>query len=309
MITDNGLYLADSCYQGENGMLNFLAAGETALNALRGKTTSDVEALSLDQIQLLAPVIKPGKVFGVGLNYADHIAETGRDKPEYPTFFNKQNTCVTGTGSPIHRPKVSDKLDYEGELAIVIGKRCRHVSEKQASSVIAGFTIMNDVSVRDWQMRSHTWTLGKSFDTHGPSGPWIITADEIRRSAASDLSGVLKYRGGVEVWQHSLGSADVSVRGYNQGGTNRLLVLVNGRQVYLDHFGLVSWNSIPVELNEIRQIEIVKGPNTALFGFNAVGGVVNIVTYNPLLDDVDRVSALRVRAPCCLETSLDAVRA
>lgn len=119
----------------------------------------------------------------------------------------------------------------------------------------------------------------------------IITADEIRRSAASDLSGVLKYRGGVEVWQHSLGSADVSVRGYNQGGTNRLLVLVNGRQVYLDHFGLVSWNSIPVELNEIRQIEIVKGPNTALFGFNAVGGVVNIVTYNPLLDDVDRASA------------------
>ena len=178
-MTDNGLYLADSCYQGENGMLNFLAAGETALNALRGKTTSDVEALSLDQIQLLAPVIKPGKVFGVGLNYADHIAETGRDKPEYPTFFNKQNTCVTGTGSPIHRPKVSDKLDYEGELAIVIGKRCRHVSEEQASSVIAGFTIMNDVSVRDWQMRSHTWTLGKSFDTHGPSGPWIITADEI----------------------------------------------------------------------------------------------------------------------------------
>lgn len=118
----------------------------------------------------------------------------------------------------------------------------------------------------------------------------IITADEIRRSAASDLSGVLKHRAGVEVSQWTVGAADVAVRGYNQGGNPRLLVLVNGRQVYLDHFGLVSWNSIPVQLAEIRQIEIVKGPNTALFGFNAVSGVVNIVTYSPMHDDVDKAS-------------------
>ena len=72
--------------------------------------------------------------------------------------------------------EVSEKLDYEGELGIVIGKRCRHVSREQAASVIAGYTIVNDVSVRDWQMRSHTWTLGKSFDTHGPVGPWIVTS-------------------------------------------------------------------------------------------------------------------------------------
>ncbi|MDO9461822.1 MAG: TonB-dependent receptor [Alphaproteobacteria bacterium] len=118
----------------------------------------------------------------------------------------------------------------------------------------------------------------------------IITADEIRRSPATDLAGVLKNRAGVEVSQWSVGAADVAVRGYNQGGNPRLLVLVNGRQVYLDHFGLVSWNSIPVQLAEIRQIEIVKGPNTALFGFNAVSGVVNIVTYSPMLDDVDKAS-------------------
>ena len=118
----------------------------------------------------------------------------------------------------------------------------------------------------------------------------IITADEIRRSPATDLAGVLKNRAGVEVSQWTLGAADVAVRGYNQAGNPRLLVLVNGRQVFLDHFGLVSWNTIPVQLDEIRQIEIVKGPNTALFGFNAVSGVVNIVTFNPLYDDVDKVS-------------------
>jgi iron complex outermembrane receptor protein len=118
----------------------------------------------------------------------------------------------------------------------------------------------------------------------------IITADEIRRSPATDLSGVLKNRAGVEVSQWTNGASDVAVRGYNQGGNTRLLVLVNGRQVYLDHFGLVSWNSIPVQLDEIRQIEIVKGPNTALFGFNAVSGVVNIVTYSPMYDDVDKAS-------------------
>lgn len=118
----------------------------------------------------------------------------------------------------------------------------------------------------------------------------IITADEIRRSPATDIAGVLKNRAGVEVSQWSVGSADVAVRGYNLGGNPRLLVLVNGRQVFLDHFGLVSWNSIPVQLEEIRQIEIVKGPNTALFGFNAVSGVVNIVTYSPMHDDVDKAS-------------------
>jgi 2-keto-4-pentenoate hydratase/2-oxohepta-3-ene-1,7-dioic acid hydratase in catechol pathway len=115
----------------------------------------------------------------VGLNYADHIAETGLEKPQYPTFFNKQGTCVIGPGQPIHRPRISEKLDYEGELGFVIGRRCRHVTREQAKEVIAGYLICNDVTVRDWQARSETWTLGKSFDTHGPIGPWIVTPDEI----------------------------------------------------------------------------------------------------------------------------------
>ena len=135
--------------------------------------------IPLEQVTLLAPVPSPEKYIGVGLNYDDHIEETGLDKPTFPTLFNKQSSCVTDPEAPVLRPNISDKLDYEGELALVIGKYCRNISSDQARDVIAGYTIVNDVSVRDWQIKSPTWTLGKSFDTHGPMGPWIVTADSI----------------------------------------------------------------------------------------------------------------------------------
>jgi 2-keto-4-pentenoate hydratase/2-oxohepta-3-ene-1,7-dioic acid hydratase in catechol pathway len=160
-------------------MLEFLSVGPRALDAMQQQIDSGNGRIALDQVKLHAPVPRPGKYLGISLNYADHIAETGRDKPEYPGFFTKQSTCVIGPGDAIHRPKVSDKLDYEGELAFVIGTRCRHVPVDKARQVIAGFTIANDVSVRDWQFRSPTFTLGKSFDTHGPLGPWLVTGDEI----------------------------------------------------------------------------------------------------------------------------------
>ena len=175
-VTDRGVCPAPEKY---SDMIRFLKAGDNALSDLRQCIDQASSFIPLGDVQLLAPVIKPDKFFGVSLNYADHIKETGLERPEYPTFFNKQNSCVVGPGSPIHRPRVSAKLDYEGELGIVIGKRCRHVSSELAPAVIAGYTIVNDVSVRDWQMRSHTWTLGKSFDTHGPTGPWIVTPDEL----------------------------------------------------------------------------------------------------------------------------------
>lgn len=162
-----------------NEMIELLADGKTALANLIENIYSDKGRVDLADVELLAPVPRPGKYFGVSLNYHEHIEETGKEQPEFPTFFNKQITCVIGPGAAIHRPRVSEKLDYEGELGIVIGKRCRHVTKEQAKEVIAGYTICNDVSVRDWQIRSHTWTLGKSFDTHGPVGPWIVTADEI----------------------------------------------------------------------------------------------------------------------------------
>ena len=132
----------------------------------------------LDDVRLLAPVL-PRKFLAIGLNYADHIAESGMEAPEFPFFFNKQSTCVVGSGDAVHMPRISSLLDYEGELAIVIGERCRHVPEERAGEVIAGYTIANDLSVRDWQLRTPTMTMGKSFDTHGPLGPWIVSHDEL----------------------------------------------------------------------------------------------------------------------------------
>lgn len=136
------------------------------------------ERHALDEVRLLAPVL-PRKFLAIGLNYADHIAESGMEAPQFPVFFNKQVTCVVGPGDDVHMPRVSNLLDYEGELAIVIGTRCRHVPVERAHEVIAGYTIANDVSVRDWQLRTPTMTMGKSFDTHGPLGPWIVTPDEL----------------------------------------------------------------------------------------------------------------------------------
>jgi len=162
-----------------SSMLDFLEAGQPALEALQSLIASNQARIPLSEVTLLAPVPRPNKFLGVGLNYADHIAETVLDKPDYPTFFTKQNSCVIADGEAIHLPTVSEKLDYEAELAFVIGTRCRNVSLEDAHQVIAGYTIVNDVTMRDWQMRTPTWTLGKSFDTHGPMGPWIVTKDEI----------------------------------------------------------------------------------------------------------------------------------
>ena len=154
------------------------AVGPDRLGELAELAVEPSPGEPLEAIRLLSPA-RPRKYLAIALNYADHIAETGMDAPQVPTFFNKQRTCVVGPEADVHMPTVSDKLDYEGELAIVIGKRCRHVAAEQAADVIAGYTIANDVSVRDWQMRAPTMTIGKSFDTHGPLGPWLVTGDEI----------------------------------------------------------------------------------------------------------------------------------
>ncbi len=127
----------------------------------------------------LAPPVQPRKFFAIGLNYADHVAESGQPMPEHLTVFVKASSCVTGPFDPIERPAVSDCLDYEGELGFVIGRRCRHVRAEDAAAVIAGYLIVDDVSVRDWQIQTPQWSLAKSFDTHGPIGPWIVTADEL----------------------------------------------------------------------------------------------------------------------------------
>ena len=160
-------------------MARLLAAGPDALAAARRAAEGAQRSLALADVPPEAPVLRPSKFLGIGLNYTDHIAETGREPPEFPLVFNKQTSCVSAHRDPIHVPRASTAVDYEGELAFVIGKRCRHVPEDRAHEVIGGYMIVNDVSVRDWQARSPTMTLGKSWDTHGPCGPWLVTPDEI----------------------------------------------------------------------------------------------------------------------------------
>jgi 2-keto-4-pentenoate hydratase/2-oxohepta-3-ene-1,7-dioic acid hydratase in catechol pathway len=159
--------------------LAFLAGGPDALAAARRATDASPAWLPLGDVRLLAPVPRPGKFVAMALNYRDHLEETGMDAPTFPTFFTKQSTCVVGPGDAIEVPRVSELVDYEGELAVVIGTRCRHVPAADALSVVAGYTIVNDVTVRDWQMKAVTMMIGKSFDTHGPMGPWIVTTDEL----------------------------------------------------------------------------------------------------------------------------------
>jgi 2-keto-4-pentenoate hydratase/2-oxohepta-3-ene-1,7-dioic acid hydratase in catechol pathway len=159
-------------------MLGLLEAGPAALTAAR-RAAASAPRIPLAEVRLEAPIRRPPKFLGVGLNYADHVAESGLETPKHPTIFNKQSACVVGPRDPVHLPRASQALDYEGELGFVIGRRCRHVPREKAAQVIAGYLVVNDVTVRDWQLRIPTWTIGKSFDTHGPTGPWIVTTDEI----------------------------------------------------------------------------------------------------------------------------------
>ena len=165
-------------------MLSLLEGGDAAMQRAR---QASGPALALRAVTLCAPVLRPPKILAIGLNYKDHIEETGLETPKFPLFFNKQSTAAHGPYAPMHLPRVSDKLDYEGELGFVIGRRCRHVPRARAHEVIAGFVVCNDVSVRDWQMRAQTFTLGKSFDTHCPFGPYIVTADEVGDPHTLDL--------------------------------------------------------------------------------------------------------------------------
>ncbi len=160
-------------------MCAFLAAGGSAIEAARA---ADGPRIPLADVVLEAPVLRPPKILAIGVNYRDHVEEAksaGMKIPEHPVVFNKQSTSAHPPHAPFHLPRASSALDYEGELAFVIGKPCRHVPRDRAEEVIAGYTIVNDVSVRDWQMRSPTMTMGKSFDTHCPFGPWITSADEL----------------------------------------------------------------------------------------------------------------------------------
>lgn len=181
-----GLVDGESIVDLTSGGLSFLtmtaliAGGEDGLKEARvvGRVARRVR---LDQVRLLAPIERPGKYLAIGMNYAKHLEEADRlgvARTKHQTWFNKQTTCIAGPYDDID-PGVTKKLDYEVELAAVIGRAAKHVSEADAVGHVFGYLVANDVSARDWQFHTPTFTMGKSFDTHGPIGPWIVTADEI----------------------------------------------------------------------------------------------------------------------------------
>ncbi len=163
-------------------MLELLQAGPPAMERAGAVNVERAVTWPLADVRLEATVPNPSKFLAIGMNYKKHVQEAleaGIKVPDSQVWFNKQVSCVNGPFDPVHLPHVSDKVDYEAELGVVIGRRCRHVSVADAPSVVAGYLVINDVTVRDWQMRSPTMTLGKSFNTHGPMGPWLVTPDEV----------------------------------------------------------------------------------------------------------------------------------
>jgi len=160
-------------------MIELIAAWPEIEGAVRALAEQQEGALPLDTVRLLAPVPRPGKIMAIGLNYADHIAESGLETPANQLWFAKATSAVNGPFDPVQIPKASPYVDYEAELVAIIGVRRRHIPRAEAPAAVFGFCVGNDVTERAWQHRTPQWTLGKSFDTHAPFGPWITTSDEV----------------------------------------------------------------------------------------------------------------------------------
>jgi 2-keto-4-pentenoate hydratase/2-oxohepta-3-ene-1,7-dioic acid hydratase in catechol pathway len=179
VVDDEVVDLADPSLGLPSDMAALLALGPAGLDRVREAPFGGAARYPFASVRRHAPVPRPPVILAIGMNYRAHVAEMGREPPEYQYWFNKQRTAISGPGDPIVLPTVSTMVDYEGELAMVIGPRCQHVPAARAMEVVAGFTIINDVSARDWQWRTPTFTVGKSFDTHAPVGPWVVTIDEL----------------------------------------------------------------------------------------------------------------------------------
>jgi 2-keto-4-pentenoate hydratase/2-oxohepta-3-ene-1,7-dioic acid hydratase in catechol pathway len=180
IVADGGLIdVAKAAPDLPHDMIGIIAAWPGIAARMQTIARDTKPDLALDMVHLLAPVPRPSKIIAIGLNYADHVAETGREPPKEQIWFPKLVNAVNGPYDPIELPKASPQVDYEAELVFIVGKRCRHVSREDAPGVVFGYCAGNDVSVRDWQFRTPQYMLGKSFDTHAPFGPWIVTSDEI----------------------------------------------------------------------------------------------------------------------------------
>ena len=166
---------------GFSTMLDLIGGGDASLAEARAQRNAATSGFEFAHVRLLPPLERPGKYLAIGMNYGKHAEEAARlglARAEHQTWFNKQTSCIAGPHDPI-APGPTEKLDYEVELGAVIGNRARNVSAGDAEQHVFGYLVANDVSARDWQFHSPTITMGKSFDTHGPIGPWIVTRDEV----------------------------------------------------------------------------------------------------------------------------------
>ncbi len=172
----HGFAATDSRYPGS--LQSLLAGGPDQLSAA-GRTLLEGAEIDLGSLELLPPLSAPGKIVCIGLNYADHSAESGYQVPDYPTVFGRFTSSLIGHGAPIIRPRVSHQLDYEGEFVAVIGQRGRDIPKERALDHVAGYSLFNDASIRDYQFKAPQWTVGKNFDNTGAFGPFFVTADAL----------------------------------------------------------------------------------------------------------------------------------
>ena len=181
VVKDDGIVPLAALGVDASTMIALIEAGPAALDAIRAALPAATATMALADADLLAPIEKPGKYLAIGMNYAKHLAEADRlgvARSAHQVWFNKQTTCIVGPFDAI-QPGPTEQLDYEVELGVLIGTRAKNVTEADALGHVFGYFVANDVSARDYQFHSQTMMMGKSFDTHGPIGPWIVTADEI----------------------------------------------------------------------------------------------------------------------------------
>jgi acylpyruvate hydrolase len=170
------------CSLGEHDLGKLLSAG-VDLEAFARAHDHGGLSFALDSITFLPPLTAPPKIICIGLNYADHTKESPYEQPDYPSVFNRFNTSLIGHGQAMVRPLASDSLDFEGELAVVLKSGGRHIRREQALEHVAGYSIFNDGSVRDYQFKTSQWTVGKNFDATGGFGPFLVTPDELPEGA------------------------------------------------------------------------------------------------------------------------------
>ena len=181
LLIDNSLYDLAHLHDGQWSDMKALLADTDALAALAGAEhrVSPEDGIALGDVTLLPPIERPGKVICIGKNYAEHAREGGSEPPDYPMLFHKAATSLVGYQGDVVMPGISHKIDFEGELAVVIGRDCKSVGEDEALDYVFGYTVANDVTARDWQKRTSQFTAGKMLDTFCPLGPAVVSKDEI----------------------------------------------------------------------------------------------------------------------------------